>query len=162
MEEVQHAKDDQKRKEVEEVMDKVRDLGREPLTGHLYTKKQNENQAYRKLVPEEESEKLLASQLAGHRRRKLLLPEELEELDRIEVVGYQDLIDTIGKFVQRYGRLPTDPPLSVQGMEEEELADDSRDWTLAHEEMRLAQRLTSAQKNNKLTSSQEEQLQRTG
>ena len=69
------------------------------------------------------------------------------------------LIDTVGLFVQTNGRLPTDPPLSVQGMEQEELADDSRDWTLAHEEMRLAQRLASARRFNKLTSLQEDQLQ---
>ena len=155
----EHAKDDQKRKGVGDVMDKVRALRREPLTGNLYRQNRNEKQAYRKLVPEEISEIRLASQLNNLRTQERLLPEELEELDRIEVDGYQKLIETVGLFVHINGRLPTDPPLSVQGMEQEELADNSRDWTLAHEEMRLHQRLDSAKKLQKLTSSQKEQLQ---
>ena len=40
----------------------------------------------------------------------------------------------------------------------EALTDDSRDWTLAHEEMHLAQRLTLATTRRELTVSQQEQL----
>ena len=49
----QHSQDDQKRQHAEEVMDQIRALGREPLSGHLYKEKQNENQVYRKVTQEE-------------------------------------------------------------------------------------------------------------
>ena len=49
----QHGQDVQKRKDAEEVMEQIRALGREPLRGHLYTEKQNENHAYRKVIQEE-------------------------------------------------------------------------------------------------------------
>ena len=49
----QHSQDDQKRQHAEDVMDQIRALGREPLSGHLYKEKQNENQVYRKVTQEE-------------------------------------------------------------------------------------------------------------
>ncbi len=111
---------------------------------------------YRSIWQAEKDEKHLASQLS--RLRPQLMPDELQELAAITASGQQLLVDTVELFVKTHGRFPVDPPLSVQAMLPETLSDESRDWSLAHEEMRLAQQLASLRQKRDLAEAQQEQL----
>ena len=112
-------------------MYKLRTLGKEPLTGQIYQERKKKRIIYRKVSPAEQDEKRLATQLSN--LRKHLTSEEREELNTIRDQGFQMLVDTVEMFVRSNGQLPSDPPLSVQTMPPDNLRDDVRDWTLAHE-----------------------------
>ncbi len=55
--------------------------------------------------------------------------------------------------------MPADPPMLAKQLSKEELLDEARDWTLAHEEMRLARQLQSATKGQEFTGTQVMELQ---
>ena len=139
-----------------EVLGKVSALGRMPLDSRIYREDNKGKIPYRRLLQEEKEERALANKLKGCNED--FTEEDKQELEQIRIEGFQMLVDTLEMFVQRQGRLPSDPPLALQTLEPQLLQEEARDWTLAHEEMRLAQRLQQARHNGDFTDAQVEQF----